>query len=113
MGCAEIFVSGHRDCGMSQIDEAAFERRMRERGVPAEAIAALRPSLRDWLGAFRDPHGNVERVVQTIRNSPLIPLDVPIHGLMFDPVSGRLELLVNGYEHARGHPPADGLSAPL
>lgn len=97
LGCEEVYVIGHRDCGMAQIDEDALERQMIERGVPAAAIAALQPSLRDWIGAFHDPDGNVRRVAAMIRESPLIPADVPIHGLMFDPVSGRLELLVDGY----------------
>lgn len=98
MGCEEIYVVGHRDCGMAQIDGEEFERRMLSRGVPTEAIADLEPGLREWLGAFQDPYGNVRRVVGVIRQSPFIPADVPVHGLMFDPVSGRLELLINGYE---------------
>lgn len=97
LGCEEIYVVGHRDCGMSQIVDEEFEQKMLDRGVPAEAIAALHPDLREWLGAFHDPYGNVRRVVQVIRQSPLIPSDVPIHGLMFDPESGRLELLIDGY----------------
>lgn len=97
LGCQEIYVIGHRDCGMAQINEAELERRMVERGVSPAAIAALQPSLREWLGAFRDPYGNVTRVVEILRGNPLIPGDVPVHGLMFDPASGRLELLIDGY----------------
>lgn len=97
LGCEEIFVVGHLDCGMAQIQEDDLERRMLERGIPAEVIATLNPSLGDWLGAFHNPYGNVHQVVNTIRQSPLIPKDVPVHGLMFDPVSGRLELLIDGY----------------
>jgi carbonic anhydrase len=100
LGCEEIYVIGHLDCGMAQIDEESFQQRMVDRGVPPEAIAALQPSLREWLGAFHDPYGNVRRVVRMIRESPLIPRDVPVHGMMFDPHSGRLELLVNGYSDA-------------
>jgi carbonic anhydrase len=96
LGCEEIYVVGHRDCGMAQIDEDELERRMRARGVTAEAVGALRPSLREWVGAFHDPEGNVRRVVQIIRENPLLPDDVPVHGLMFDPASGRLDLLVRG-----------------
>ncbi|MBI2874712.1 MAG: carbonic anhydrase [Firmicutes bacterium] len=94
--CREVYVIGHRDCGMARVNEADLERKMGNRGVSDEAIAGLQPSLRDWLGAFRDPYGNVRRVVETIRQSPLIPVEVPIHGLIFDPHSGRLELIVDG-----------------
>lgn len=100
LGCEEIFVVGHRDCGMAEVDEAAFRESMLQRGVPPEAIDQLRPSLGQWLGGFRDPVGNVYSVVDLIRRSPLIPKDVPVHGLMFDPHTGRLEVLTSGYEAA-------------
>ena len=32
-----------------------------------------------------------------LRQNPLIPKAVPIHGLMFDPASGALQVLVDGY----------------
>lgn len=96
LGCEEIFVIGHRDCGMAQLDEAELERRMLARGVPAEALEALHPSLLEWVGAFHDPVGNVERVATLLRDSPLFPRDLPIHGMIFDPHSGGLDLLVNG-----------------
>lgn len=99
LGCEEVFVVGHRDCGMAQIDDGQLEHTMIERGVPREALAALQPSLREWLGAFHEPEGNVRRVVETIRVNPLIPKNVPIHGMMFDPFTGRLELLSSGYGH--------------
>ena len=97
LGCEEIYVVGHLDCGMGQLDEKKLERSMMERGVPRETIAKLTPSLGEWLGTFRDAYGNVRRVVKLLRDNPLIPQDVPVHGLMFDPVSGRLELLARGY----------------
>lgn len=100
LGCEEIYVIGHQDCGMSQIDSEELERRMLERGVDPEVITSVHGSLSEWVGAFRDPCGNVHQVVEVIRQSPLLPVDVPVHGLMFDPAKGRLALLVNGYEAA-------------
>jgi len=100
LGCEEIYVIGHKDCGMAQIDEVQLRGRMLARGVPPEAIDALQPSLREWLGAFHDPDGNVLRVVEMIKRNPLFPGDIPVHGLMFDPVSGGLEVLMDGYEAA-------------
>jgi carbonic anhydrase len=98
LGCEEIYVIGHLDCGMSQIDGEALERRMLERGVDPQVITSVHGSLSEWIGAFKDPAGNVRRVVEVIRQSPLFPDDVPVHGLIFDPATGRLRLLVNGYE---------------
>jgi carbonic anhydrase len=100
LGCTEIYVIGHRDCGMAEIDEATLLQRMQDRGISAAALMTLQPSLREWLGAFHDPCGNVQQVVALIRQSSLIPTDVPVHGLMFDPRSGMLELLVCGYTGA-------------
>ena len=96
LGCEEVFVIGHLDCGMSQIDEAELERRMIARGVPPSAIASLHPGLEEWVGAFHDPRANVIRVTDMIRQTPLIPADVPVHGLLFDPNRGHLELLDRG-----------------
>ena len=100
LGCEEIYVIGHKDCGMAQIDEDDLYQRMLDRNVPQQAIDELRPSLKEWLGAFHDPYGNVLKVVGMIRRSPLIPPDVPVHGLMFDPFTGSLELLADGYGFA-------------
>jgi carbonic anhydrase len=97
LGCEEVFVIGHTDCGMSQIDEEALRKRMLERGVPAKAIDNLHPGLGEWLGGFHNPIGNVERVVGLLRDNPLIPANVPIHGLVFDPGSGQVRLIVEGY----------------
>lgn len=105
LGCDEILVVGHYDCGMAELDEGDLTQKMRARGVAPEAIAALQPSLRDWVGAFRDPEGNVRRVVELIRTNPLVPPDVPVHGLMFDPATGRLDLLVRG-DHVDARDPA-------
>ena len=101
LGCKEVFVVGHRDCGMSQIRESRLHGVMRRRGVPESAISALRPSLRQWVGAFRNHNRNVRQVVDLLRANPLIARSVPIHGLMFDPASGRLDLVRDGYRARR------------
>jgi len=100
LGCEEVLVIGHRDCGMAQIDEQALRQTMIERGVPVEAIDALRPGLGEWLGGFHNPLGNVERVVGLLRDNPLIPRSVPIHGMIFDPSTGALKVLVDGYSQS-------------
>ena len=97
LGCEEVFVIGHRNSELTQIDDVELTRKMVERGIPQEAIAALQPSLRQWMGALLDPVGNIVQMVEMIRVNPLIPKNVPIHGMIFDPDSGRLELLTNGY----------------
>jgi carbonic anhydrase len=97
LGCEEVLVIGHRDCGMAQLDEEKLRHTMVASGVPESAIDALHPTLGEWVGGFHDPLGNVERVVSLLRDNPLIPRSVPIHGMMFDPASGALKVLVDGY----------------
>lgn len=97
LGCEELFVIGHLDCGMAELDVEQVEREMRRRGVPEESLQGLQPDLTEWFGGFRDVYANVLRVSQLLRANPLIPNDVPVHGLMFDPTTGSLESLDSGY----------------
>ncbi len=96
-GCGEIFVIGHRDCGMAEIDAESVKRDMVQRGISPDVIDIHVPDLKQWLGIFAHPVENVERVVKIIRHNPLIPKDVPIHGLLFCPNDGHLDVVVNGY----------------
>ncbi|MDA8213212.1 MAG: carbonic anhydrase [Clostridia bacterium] len=97
LGVEEIFVIGHRDCGMAGLDDEKLKQKMITRGIDPQAIDDLVPDLATWIGAFADPVSNVENVVSIIRNSPLIPKDVPVHGLIFCPNDGHLEMVVRGY----------------
>lgn len=36
--------------------------------------------------------------MESIKNHPLIPRDIKVHGLIMDPKTGKLEIIVNGYE---------------
>ena len=97
LGVEEIFVIGHKDCGMSTVDAVKLKEMMVARGIDPAAIDTLVPDLGQWLGAFACPEENVARVAEVIRASPLIPKDVPVHGLIFCPNDGQLEVVVRGY----------------
>ena len=102
LGVEEIFVIGHEDCGMANVDPEQLKKEMISRGISPQAIESHVPDLAQWLGAFGCPEENVVEVVRKIRANPLIPADVPIHGLIFCPNDGHLEVKVNGYE-AQGY----------
>ncbi|MBK5275443.1 MAG: carbonic anhydrase [Desulfuromonadales bacterium] len=108
LGVEEIFVIGHRDCGMAAIDAESVKRDMVRRGISPDVIDIHVPDLKQWLGVFAHPIENIERVVKIIRHNPLIPQDVPVHGLLFCPNDGHLEIVVNGYTRENF---ADGLIA--
>jgi len=97
LGVEEIFVIGHRDCGMAEVDVSGLKQKMISRGIAESVIDHHVPDLSVWLGAFSHPLDNLENVVGIIRRNPLIPHDVPVHGLLFCPDDGHLELVVNGY----------------
>jgi hypothetical protein len=60
--------------------------------------------LDEFLRRLVDERGNVSLAARLVRQSPLIDREVPVHGLMVDLETGRLEWVVNGYETA--HPTA-------
>ncbi len=72
--------------------------KMIERGISLDAIKMIEKELEDWLDHFNNPIENVEKVVTKIRSNPLIPKDVPIHGLIFNPHTGELKVVVDGYQ---------------
>ena len=94
----EIMVIGHLDCGMSHSTSQQLIDKMLARGISPDAIKMVRKELEDWIDHFHHPADNVEEVVCKICTNPLIPKDVPVHGLLFNPHTGELEVIVNGYE---------------
>lgn len=100
LGVEEIFVIGHEDCGMAHVNPNQLKNDMIARGISEQAISTHVPDLAQWLGAFACPEENVIEVVGKIRCNPLIPGDIPIHGLIFCPNDGRLKVMVDGYKAA-------------
>lgn len=101
LGVNEILVIGHHDCGLSHTNSKDLIGKMLARGISADAIKMIEKELEDWVDHFHHPVDNVQEVVAKIRYNPLIPQDVPIHGLMFHPHSGKVEVVVNGYNAAK------------
>ncbi|MBA1335152.1 MAG: Carbonic anhydrase, beta class [Firmicutes bacterium] len=89
MGIKEVFVVGHKDCGMKKLTGDKIAQAMRDRGIDENAIASV--DLEKWAGVINNEAENVAEVVAAIKNSKFIPKDVAIHGLMIDPDSGELE----------------------
>ena len=77
------------------------------RGVSEEVLATLRHAgidLKQWLTGFDSVEAGVRESVGVIRNHPLLPRDVAVHGMLMDSDTGALKLIVEGYGKARqGH----------
>src|SRR5262249_50644240 len=94
-GGREIAIIGHTDCGVRKIGMAELTDRFRALGVPRDRLPA---DLVGYFGTFASEQANILQSVQYTRQSPLIGPRVPVHGLLLDIHTGRLEWLVNGYD---------------
>lgn len=72
LGCKEIYVIGHKDCGMAHVNLEGLKKSMVERGIDPEEIDKI-SDLEQWIGSFADPAANVRATAAVIRNNPLIP----------------------------------------
>ncbi len=98
LGVEELLVVGHDDCGMVHTTADSLIIHMKARGVTDEAIEAIRPALTEWADYFHHPEENVRHTVTLLKTNPYLPKDLPVHGLIIDPHTGKLRVLVNGYE---------------
>ncbi|MFD0587015.1 beta-class carbonic anhydrase [Paenibacillus sp. GCM10027627] len=92
----EVFVIGHHNCGMTGLNPQEMVQHMKERGVPESTIETLKHSglnLMRWLTGFDNVRDSVVNSVGIIRNHPLLPADILVHGLIIDPDTGELELV--------------------
>ncbi|MGV3463700.1 MAG: beta-class carbonic anhydrase [Heyndrickxia sp.] len=100
LGAEEIILVGHYDCGMSNIKSNELKEQMLERGISRETLRTIDASGIDidgWLRGFESVEESVKNSVRVIRNHPLIP-NIPVHALIIDPHTGRLDLVEDGYQ---------------
>jgi len=97
----EVLVIGHHDCGMSGMKPEGIMGEMKKRGIHDEIFDTLTYSgidVKEWLHGFENVNSSVAHSVDVIKNHPLMAKDIPVHGLVIDPSTGKLDLVVNGYE---------------
>ncbi|WP_199621589.1 beta-class carbonic anhydrase [Paenibacillus alkalitolerans] len=98
----EVFVIGHYECGMTGLNAENIIRKAGARGVSQTTIDTLRHAgidLSRWLTGFEDVTQGVMKSVEIIRNHPLLPAGTPVHGMIIDPRTGKLDVLTSGYEN--------------
>ncbi len=96
LGAKEVLVIGHHECGMGNTNPARIKKRMIESGIKEENLDVLNSSginLDKWLSGFTDVFESVEHSVSIIKNHPLIPENIEVHGLVIDPHTGKLEVI--------------------
>lgn len=98
-GAREIAIIGHTDCLVCKTSTLQLLERLAASGVERQALPE---NLTEFFGLFASERQNVIRGCDIVRRSPLIGPKIPVHGLVVDVNTGRLEWIVNGYEQ----PPA-------
>ena len=95
----EVVVIGHHDCGMSNVDIGALKKSMLQRGITQQQIDTLENAgilFEDEFHGFETVEKSVEQSVSVIRNHPLLPVGIKVHGLVIDPETGKVEVVTEG-----------------
>ncbi|MFH1228021.1 MAG: carbonic anhydrase [Planctomycetota bacterium] len=88
VGAKEVAIIGHTHCGM-HIDVAKLIDSFKKYGKSREMIKES--DLREWFGVITDEELNVRKVVDSVRQSQVIPQEIPIYGLMINSETGELK----------------------
>src|SRR5258708_18827554 len=94
-GGKEIAIIGHSDCQVGKTTTMQLLERIRAIGVERHMLTE---NLNEFFGMFGSDRQNVIKGPDIARQSPPIGPKIPIHGLLVDVESGKLDWLVNGYE---------------
>ncbi|WP_313999295.1 carbonic anhydrase [uncultured Paenibacillus sp.] len=103
LNAAEVLIIGHHKCGMTGLNPDIVLSHMTERGIEDSTIETLTNAgfnLHRWLTGFDSVRESVENSVRIVHNHPLLPPGTPVHGMIVDPETGALELVVDGYTGA-------------
>lgn len=97
----EVIVVGHYGCGMCNLDTDNLLGKIEDRGISKEVIGTISNSgidLNKWLHGFDSVEESIKNSVEVIKNHPLIPEGIIIHGVAISPETGKIDVIVNGYE---------------
>src|SRR5256886_4820618 len=94
-GGKEIAIIGHTDCLVGKTNTMQLLERLRSLGIERHVLP---DNLNEYFGIFSSERQNVLKAAEIVRQSPLIGPKIPVHGLLVDIATGKLEWLVNGYQ---------------
>lgn len=92
----EIVVIGHHDCGMSCVNTNELMEMMKSEGISDETFKALEYSGIDFhkeFHGFETVEESIAQSVDIIREHPLLPANVLVHGLVIDPHTGKVDVV--------------------
>jgi carbonic anhydrase len=94
-GGREIAIIGHTDCQVAKTTTTVLLDKLKALGVER---SQLPENINDFFGTFGSERQNVIKACDFARTSPLIGPKIPVHGLLIDVATGKLDWVVNGYE---------------
>src|SRR6266550_4520631 len=94
-GGKEIAIIGHTDCLVCKTTTMQLLERFKELGVERHVLP---DNINEFFGLFSSERQNVISSCDIVRRSPLIGPKIPVHGLLVDIETGKLEWIVNGYQ---------------
>jgi len=94
-GAEEIVIIGHTDCQVCKTTTMQLLERFKQLGIERQVLP---DNVNEYFGMFSSERQNVIKACGIVRSSPLIGPKIPVHGLLLDIETGRLEWLVNGYQ---------------
>lgn len=100
-GGREIAIIGHTDCQIARTNMIQLLERFKELGVERNRLPE---NLNEFFGMFATERQNVIKGCDFIRQSPIIGPKIPVHGLLADIETGKLEWVVNGYDTLQAQP---------
>jgi carbonic anhydrase len=115
-GGKEIAIIGHTDCQVARTTTMQLLEKLKALGVER---SQLPENLNEFFGMFATERQNVIKACDFVRRSPLIGPKIPVHGLLADIETGKLEWIVNGYQtlaaqaQPTGHLPQLSGTSPL
>src|SRR5690625_1849473 len=92
----EVVVIGHHDCGMSCVTRNTLMGKMRNEGITDETFKALEDYGIDFhkeFHGFATVEESIAQSVVIIREHPLLPSHVLVHGLVIDPHTGKVDVV--------------------
>jgi carbonic anhydrase len=103
-GGREIAIIGHTDCQICKTTTIQLIEELKALGVER---SRLPENLNKFFGMFATESQNVIRACNFARQSPLIGPKIPVHGLLVNIETGKLDWVVNGYENWQAAPKTD------
>jgi len=95
----QVVVIGHHDCGMSHVNTADLRNKMTSTAIEEDTLKTLEYAgldFHDEFHGFDTVEESIQQSASIIRNHPLLPKHVKVHGLVIDPGTGKVDVVSKG-----------------